>query len=118
MNLICQSQVLWLLLLFIFLPTASAMPASARKHPFPNVTFKDFSDFVLGHFSSQVSLATVLTVLFTMTENPELLSLHARQQNAVYPEEKNVQVSGWMKALARAMKRQLEEEGRDRKSVV
>jgi len=113
MNLIHQFQVLWLLLLFIFLPTASAMPgSSSREQPFPNVTFKVFSDFVLGHFSSQVSLATVLTVLFTMTENPELLSLHARQQNAVYPEEKKVQLSGWMKALTRAMKRHLEKEGR------
>jgi hypothetical protein len=47
-----------------------------------------------------------------MMENPELLPLHARQQNAVYPKEKTVQVSSWMKALSRTMQRQLEEEGR------
>ena len=76
MNLIVQFQVLWLLLLFGFLPTTAAMPSSG-EHAFPNLTFKAFSDFVLSHFSSKVSLATVLVVLFTMTENPELLSLHA-----------------------------------------
>ncbi|KAF8815879.1 hypothetical protein BYT27DRAFT_7078727, partial [Phlegmacium glaucopus] len=44
------------------------------------------SEFVLSHFNSQVSLATVLILLFTMTENPELLSLHAQQQHPVYNE--------------------------------
>jgi hypothetical protein len=56
-----------------------------------------------------VSLATVLLVLFTITDNPELLSLHARQQNPEYPDENTVQVSGWMKALANAMTNRLED---------
>jgi hypothetical protein len=57
-----------------------------------------------------VSLATVLIIFFTMTENPELLSLHFWQQNPIYSEEHSVQVSGWMKALAKATTNQLEEE--------
>ena len=109
MNLMIQFQVLWLLLVFGFLPTVAAMPR-AREHAFPDMTFKVFSDFIFSHFSSQVSLTTVLVVLFTMTNNPELLSLHARQQNAVYSDEKVVQISGWMKALAKAMINQLEDE--------
>ena len=96
-----------MLLVLAFVPTAAAMPSSG-EHSFPNLTFKVFSDFVLSEFSSQVSLATVLAVLFTMIENPELLSLHARQKNPVYDGENHVQVSGWMKALAKAMTNQLQ----------
>ena len=44
-----------------------------------------------------------------MTKNPELLSLHAWQQNPIYSEENSVQVSGWMKALAKKLTNQLEE---------
>ena len=80
-----------------------------KTSAFPDLTFKVFSEFIFTNFSSRVSLATVLILLFTMTENPELLSLHARQQNPVYPEEMNVKVSDWMKALAKALKNQLEE---------
>ncbi|KAF8812792.1 hypothetical protein BYT27DRAFT_7086626 [Phlegmacium glaucopus] len=105
-----QFQVLWLLsLICLFLPTVTAMP-NVEKQSFSDLTFKVFSEFILSHFSSQVSLATVLVLLFTMTENPELLSLHARQQNPVYDEENTVQVSSWMKALAKAITYQLEEE--------
>ena len=79
-----------------------------EKAAFPDLTFKVFSEYIFSHFSSQVSLVTVLVLLFTMTENPELLSLHARQQNPVYSEENNVQISGWMKALANALKNRLD----------
>ena len=58
----------------------AAMP-KLNETTFPDLTFKVFSEFVFSHFGSQVSLATVLVLLFTMTENPELLSLHDRQQN-------------------------------------
>jgi CxC5 like cysteine cluster associated with KDZ transposases len=86
----------------------AAMP-NLNETAFPDLTFKAFSEFVFSHFGSWVSLATVLVLLFTMTENPELLSLHAWQQNPIYSEENNVQVSGWMKALAKALTNQLEE---------
>ena len=103
-----QFQVIWLLSVIQFLPTVAAMPTS-EKSAFPDLTFKVFSEFIFSQFGSQVSLITVLVLLFTMTENPELLSLHARQQNPVYSEENNVQVSGWMEALANAVANQLEE---------
>jgi hypothetical protein len=82
-----------LFLFFGLLPTTVALSGSGEQ-PFPELTFKVFSDFIFTHFSSKVSLATVLLVLFTMTDNPELLSLHARQQNPVYPGENQVQISG------------------------
>jgi hypothetical protein len=45
--------------------------AAAELDPFPDVTFKVFSDFISNNFSSKISLATVLTVLFTLTSNPD-----------------------------------------------
>ena len=71
--------------------------------PFPGVSFRMFSEFVDDNFSSGVSLSSVLVVLFSLTENPDLLNLHARQRNPGYPGENNIIVSGWMKALARGL---------------
>ena len=87
-----------------FIPLVSAAP---QTQPFPNVPFKVFSTFVEKSFSSQVSLATVLLVLFSLTENPELLTLHTRQQNPEYVGENKIVASGWMHALSRAMMHQL-----------
>jgi hypothetical protein len=53
-------------------------------------------------FGSEISLATVIMVLLTLTNNPDLLSLHARQQNPVKGEKK-IEVTAWIKALANAL---------------
>jgi hypothetical protein len=81
------------------LPVASAQ---SDHRPFPDIPFQVFSQFIQKQFSSQISLATVLTVLLSMTNNPDLLTLHARQQHPKMGEisQKN---SGWIKALARAL---------------
>jgi hypothetical protein len=60
------------MVLFGCLPMASA---SHIQDPFPDVTFAAFSAFIQQQFSSEVSLATVMTVLFTMTNNHDLLNL-------------------------------------------
>ena len=73
---------LWIALTLI--PLVSAAP---QTQSFPDVPFYIFNDFIQDTFSSKVSLATVLLVLFSLTENPELLSLHARQQNSKYKGE-------------------------------
>ena len=44
------------------------------------MTFLSFSQFIQKNFSANISLSTVLLMLFTMTENPDVPSLHARQQ--------------------------------------
>jgi hypothetical protein len=83
------------------------MVSAAPAHtPFSDTTFQEFSKFVQENFSSGISLATVLVVLFTTTSNPDLLNLHARQQNPLSGETAHV-VSGWMKALARALEEHL-----------
>ena len=55
------------------------------------------------NFSPHVSLATVLLVLFTMTENSDLLNLHARQNNPQCVGELRQSSSGWIRALARSL---------------
>ena len=94
----------WSIILLVgFLPVVSAAPAHS---PFSGTTFQEFSKFVQENFSSGISLATVLVVLFTTTSNPDLLNLHARQQNP-QPGEAAQVVSGWMKALGRALEENL-----------
>ena len=97
--------ILAIMCLFGFLPmvAASSMDCSG----FPEIEFGVFAEFIGENFSNKVSLATVLTVLFTMTNNLDLLNLHARQQNSAFVEEQSQQMSGWMKALCRALQEKL-----------
>jgi hypothetical protein len=84
--------IIWMLLFLTLLPGVSAL----SEREFPDITFKDF---VKDNFSSKITLSTVLLVLFSLTDNPELLSLHAKQQNPTGKGENAVCVSAWMKAL-------------------
>ena len=88
---------IWLFVAVSSLPHAATM---SKHSPFPDITFKAFSGFIATNFSSKISLATVLLLLFTMTENPELLSLHARQQNHEFKGEKSTTLSAWTKSLS------------------
>jgi len=82
--------------------------AVSSEMPFPDISFKDFSKFVNSNFGPQVSLTTVLLVLFTMTENPDLLNLHARQKNPQQIGELKQSSSGWIRAMARSLIDRLE----------
>jgi hypothetical protein len=97
---------LWLItisLVFLLgsLPTVQASKIS--QDPFPDIPFNIFVDFIQDTFSSKISLATVLTILFTLTNNTDLLNLHSRQQQQIYSGEKGIEISGWIKCLARAL---------------
>ena len=81
----------------LFIPSVLASPEFAS---FPSIPFKDFSDFILENFGPTISLPTVITVLLSMTNNTELLSLHFKQSN-------NGGSTAWIKCLARAIKKQL-----------
>jgi hypothetical protein len=78
------------------------MPEQAA---FPDITFKTFSAFINSTFSSKISLSTVLLLLFTMTENPDLLSLHVRQKirDPECTGEKSIRLSAWIKSLSRSV---------------
>jgi len=104
-----------LLVLVVLLFSLSTVIATPDMQPFRDITFKIFSDFVSQNFSSQVSLATVLLVLFSLTENPDLLNLHGHQQNPYIQGERKETSSGWIKILARALEDQL---GSDARTLV
>src|ERR1700683_1892809 len=90
-------------LLVGLLPVVSAAP---NDDPFSGITFKAFSEFVEQHFNFRISLTSVLVVLFTLTNNSDVLNLHAHQQHPL-PDEHLQMISGWLKALARALDKKL-----------
>ena len=96
--------LLWISIIFSILPAVTALP---KEDPFPDIPFKIFSQFIQDNFSSKISLSTVLVILFSMTDNPDLLNLHSRQQNPKCTGEKRTTVSSWMKCLARTMDNKL-----------
>jgi len=81
-----------------------AMPVAVAEQPFPDIPFSTFSQFIQQHFSSNVSLTTVLLLLFSLTENPDLLNLHACQQHPKSSKERRSVSSGWIKTLSRLIK--------------
>ena len=93
----------------ILLVLANQPTTAAFQDPnvFPDVSFKVFSDFVENTFGPTVSLSTVLLVVFSVLENPELFSLHARQQCPKYEGEKGSTAFSWMKHLACALQDRL-----------
>ena len=94
----------WSFVLLVgLLPVVSAAPSD---DPFSGITFKAFSEFVEQHFSSRISLTTVLVVLFRLTNHFDVLNLHARQQHPP-PDEHLQMISGWLKALAHALDEKL-----------
>jgi CxC5 like cysteine cluster associated with KDZ transposases len=88
----------------MLLPVVAALPQESQ---FPEIYFQDCSQFILKNFSSKITLSQVLLVLFTITDNPDLLSLHARQQNPQYEGEIRSSNSGWIKSLARVLQEKL-----------
>lgn len=76
---------------------------SPTSQKFPDITFQTFNAFIAANFDPHVSLSTVLLVLFTLTENSNLLNLHSRQQHALYDSEQATNVTGWIKALTIAI---------------
>jgi hypothetical protein len=67
--------------IYILVGFLSVVLAASDQNPFSNILFQAFSEFVNNNFNSQISLATVITVLFTLTNNPDLLNLYACQQH-------------------------------------
>ncbi|KAF8814187.1 hypothetical protein BYT27DRAFT_7082759 [Phlegmacium glaucopus] len=49
-------------------------------------------------------------MLFTVTENSELLSLHGHQQKRIFQEEHATKITSWIKALAKGVKSCLPED--------
>src|ERR1700735_420802 len=108
-------SILWVILstkpyIICFIISLFVMPgvaAQGEENPFPGIPFKVFNSFVKDNFSSKITLSQVLLVLFTITDNTDLLNLHARQQNPEYPNEIGSSDSGWIRSLVRALQEKL-----------
>jgi len=100
---------LMILAMLFFLPMVSAA-SPMTESPFPGIQFKEFSTFIEDNFSSSISLTSVLVILFSLTENVQLLSLHGRQQKRKFEGEKSTTVTSWIKALARPLRERLEKD--------
>jgi hypothetical protein len=85
-------------------------PVYASQRDFPQISFQSFSLFISSTFHHDISLATVLLLLFSLTENTDLLNLHSRQRQQIYPTEKVLKHTGWMSALVNALSNQIDEE--------
>src|SRR5882762_9309754 len=100
-----QPFIVQLLLWMALIP-----PVYASQRDFPNISFQSFSFFISSTFHPDISLSTVLFLLFSLTENSDLLNLHSRQQQQIYPSERIIKYTGWMSALVNAVLNQLDEE--------
>src|SRR5882762_6445803 len=85
-------------------------PVYASQRDFPNISFQTFNHFISSTFHPNISLSTVLFLLFSLTENTDLLNLHSRQQQKIYSSEKIIKYTGWMKSLVDAILNQLDED--------
>ena len=100
--------VLSMLLVLFFVPTASAFP---EEMEFPHIGFQEFSQFILDNFNPTISLTSVLCMLFSITENPDLLTLHTRQQTTRFQGEHSTSVSAWIRCLAHLVQDKLSIDG-------
>jgi hypothetical protein len=95
---------IWFIIALFLIPRVAAQ---GEESPFPGISFKLFSSFVKENFNFKITLSQVLLVLFTITDSPDFLNLHARQQNPEYPDERASSYSGWIRGLARALQEKL-----------
>lgn len=96
--------IIWLLTWCYLVPLVSA---AKTEKPFPDISFGAFNQIIEATFGSKISLATVLMLVFTLTENVDLLNLHFRQQHPEYKGENKTNETGWMIALAKAITERL-----------
>ncbi|KAH6917723.1 hypothetical protein BKA70DRAFT_1215909 [Coprinopsis sp. MPI-PUGE-AT-0042] len=86
-----------LLLATLWLPLVTAQPTS----PFPDITFHAFYKFIRQNYDSKISLSSVLLILFTILENPQLLNLHFRRSAQQMPGETSSHL--WIDHLGRLL---------------
>lgn len=96
--------IIWLSTWCYLVPLVSA---ARTERPFPDISFSTFNQIIEANFGPKISLATVLMLVFTLTENVDLLNLHFRQRHPEYKGENKTRETGWMIALAKAVTEQL-----------
>lgn len=96
----CHSLALLLLCVLVSTPLVLA---TSPTMPFPDIPFSDFSDFITSQFSPDISLATVLVLVFSLVENPEFLNLHGRQQTSGIPGESIHTNTSWINIFSKLL---------------
>ena len=71
--------------------------------PFPDISFGDFAQFIQLNFRDDISLATVLVLLFSLTENPQFLNLHGRRQHSKWNKEPGRQITSWITVFSQIL---------------
>ncbi|KAH6873784.1 hypothetical protein BKA70DRAFT_1240949 [Coprinopsis sp. MPI-PUGE-AT-0042] len=77
------------------LPLALGHPTTS---PYPDIPFSTFSAFILSTFDPKISLASVMIILSSVLENPELLNLHFRRILPLVGQEQGS--TAWMEHFA------------------
>jgi hypothetical protein len=89
------------LILVWLIPTVSARPLGSQS--FPDITFLNFSNFITSNFGPTISLQAVLIMLFSVLENPDLISLHARQQFKLVRGEQGRTITQWITTFSQLL---------------
>ena len=85
--------------LVVIVTTCLCLPMVNASTPFPDIAFSTFSLSIQEQFGTEIKLVTVLTLLLSLTNNTDMLNLHARQKHPSGQGEIRQTVSGWMKAF-------------------
>jgi len=87
--------VFWLL---SWIPVAAA--SGLNERPFPDIKFREFSDFIGLNFNSEISLSSVLVILLSLTEN-------VQQEKKRYRGERSTPIAAWIRVLANSLRKKL-----------
>lgn len=68
-------------LIFQALAILPGVHAVESNIQFPNISFAEFSTIIEQDFNKHISLATVLSILFSILRNPNLFALHYKQKS-------------------------------------
>lgn len=104
LNFVMQKTIFWIICLLSAIPLVQAAPSESS---FPDVKFEIFAKTIKTIFHSDISLATILVLVFTMIENSDFINLNAHRQSPIHANEGLAKVSPWLTTLAQILKVEL-----------
>ena len=85
--------------LVVIVTACLCLPMVNASTSFPDIAFSTFSQSIQDQFGTEIKIATVITLLLSLTNNTDMLNLHSRQKHPSGEGEIKQTVSGWMKAF-------------------
>ncbi|KAF9040622.1 hypothetical protein BJ165DRAFT_1406678 [Panaeolus papilionaceus] len=86
---------------------------AAPTQEFPAITFAAFNQVILENFHADIKLDTVLILLFSILENPEVFNHHSRQKYKKVGAEHLASFNGWISAFSNTLLHQLPNHEKD-----